>query len=474
MSIPDEIDPHAFAETGSVRRIATDVWRIVAPSPSPLTRSRNEHVCRRSRRGIVIDPGAGGSGAHPAHPRTSHSGAVGSILCTHSHPDHSPGAVPLQERTGAPVYGMPPPDDGYQDETYAPDHGLCDGDLIQDGERALRVLHTPGHASNHACLLLEASGLLFTGDHLMSGSTVVILPPDGSMRLYVESLRRLREMPIADLAPGHGALIQGAHGEIDRVLAHRLLRESKVVAAFESRRHDDVEKILPVVYADVPRFMHPVAKFSLLAHAIKLEEEGRAVRDGETWSWRGWSSDRGRAARSSAPSRSSMRACGWDVISALRDASFVLRAGERWLVTGPNGAGKTVSAQAAAGDLWPTPTGHRAPHATGWAVSVTTSPARRAPASRTLALSARTSTSATSGTSRSGTSSAPDSSTPTFHSIASMPAVAVRSIRRWHDAGTRGTRRASIPGPVLWPAAPRAAGTGAGPAARCAAARRGA
>jgi glyoxylase-like metal-dependent hydrolase (beta-lactamase superfamily II) len=151
----------------------------------------------------------------------------------------------------------------------------------------LRVLHTPGHASNHVCLLLEASALLFTGDHLMSGSTVVILPPDGSMRLYVESLRRLREMPIADLAPGHGALIQGAHAEIDRVLAHRLLRESKVVAALEAHGTTTLEEILPVVYADVPRFMHPVAKFSLLAHAIKLMEEGRAVRDGETWSWRG-------------------------------------------------------------------------------------------------------------------------------------------------------------------------------------------
>jgi glyoxylase-like metal-dependent hydrolase (beta-lactamase superfamily II) len=285
MSSPDEIDPHAFAETGSIRRIASDVWRIVAPNPSPLTGPGTNTYVVGARRRIVIDPGP----ADPVHIQRIldvTGGAVDSILCTHSHPDHSPGAVPLRERTGAPVHGMPPPDDGYQDETYAPDCGLGDGDLIQDGETGLRVLHTPGHASNHACLLLEASGLLFTGDHLMSGSTVVILPPDGSMRLYVDSLRRLRAMPIADLAPGHGALIQGAHAEIERVIAHRLLRESKVVAALESRGTTTLEEILPVVYADVPRFMHPVAKYSLLAHAIKLEEEGRAVRDGETWSWR--------------------------------------------------------------------------------------------------------------------------------------------------------------------------------------------
>ena len=285
MSFPDAIDPHAFAETGSIRRIAADVWRIVAPNPSPLTGPGTNTYVVGARRGIVIDPGP----ADPVHIQRIldvTGGEVGSILCTHSHPDHSPGAVPLRERAGAPVYGMPPPDDGYQDETYAPDHSLRDGDLIQDGETRLRVLHTPGHASNHACLLLEARGLLFTGDHLMSGSTVVILPPDGSMRLYVESLRRLREMPIADLAPGHGALIHGAHAEIDRVTAHRLLRESKVVAALESRGTTTLEEILPVVYADVPRFMHPVARYSLFAHAIKLEEEGRAVREGESWSWR--------------------------------------------------------------------------------------------------------------------------------------------------------------------------------------------
>jgi glyoxylase-like metal-dependent hydrolase (beta-lactamase superfamily II) len=286
MSIPEEIDPRACAETGSIRRIASDVWRIVAPNPSPLTGPGTNTYVVGARRRIVIDPGP----ADPVHIQRIldvTGGAVDSILCTHSHPDHSPGAAPLRERVDAPVYGMPAPDDGYQDETYAPDRGLCDGDLIHDGETRLRALHTPGHASNHACLLLEASGMLFTGDHLMSGSTVVILPPDGSMRLYVDSLRRLREMPIADLAPGHGALIQGAHAEIDRVIAHRLLRESKVVAAFESRGATTLEEILPVVYADVPRFMHPVAKFSLLAHAIKLEEEGRVARDGETWRWRG-------------------------------------------------------------------------------------------------------------------------------------------------------------------------------------------
>jgi len=282
----ENVDPHASPETGSMRRIAPDVWRIVAPNPSPLTGpGTNTYVVGRSRR-IVIDPGP----ADPLHVDRIlevTGGAAEHIVCTHSHPDHSPGAVSLRATTGGIVCGMPPPDDGYQDDTYVPDRILADGDVITHGDARLRVVHTPGHASNHVCLLLEPSGLLFTGDHLMSGSTVVILPPDGSMRLYLQSLERLREMPVTDLAPGHGSLMPNAMDEIDRVRAHRLLRESKVVAALRERGSGTLDEILPVVYGDVPRFMHPVAKYSLLAHVLKLEEEGRAARNGETWSWRG-------------------------------------------------------------------------------------------------------------------------------------------------------------------------------------------
>ena len=288
MSVVDleNVDPHASPETGSMRRIAPDVWRIVAPNPSPLTGpGTNTYVVGRGRR-IVIDPGP----ADPLHVDRIlevTGGAVEHIVCTHSHPDHSPGAVSLRATTGGVVCGMPPPDDGYQDDTYVPDRILADGDVITHGDARLRVVHTPGHASNHVCLLLEPSGLLFTGDHLMSGSTVVILPPDGSMRMYLQSLERLREMPVTDLAPGHGSLMPNAMDEIDRVRAHRLLRESKVVAALRERGSGTLDEILPVVYGDVPRFMHPVAKYSLLAHVLKLEEEGRAARNGETWSWRG-------------------------------------------------------------------------------------------------------------------------------------------------------------------------------------------
>jgi glyoxylase-like metal-dependent hydrolase (beta-lactamase superfamily II) len=277
----------APAVTGGTRRIAREVWRIVAPNPGPLTGpGTNTYVVGEQRR-LVIDPGPADP-VHIARILEITGGRLDRIVCTHSHTDHSPGAALLHERTGAAVSGMPAPEvDDYQDDTYAPDHRVADGERIEGADFVLTALHTPGHASNHVCLLLESSGLLLTGDHLMSGSTVVILPPDGSMRQYLESLSRLRELPVRDLAPGHGSVIQGAVAEIDRVVAHRLAREAKVIEALRARATATIDTLLPIVYADVPPFMHPVARYSLLAHALKLEEEGRALRAGEAWRWLG-------------------------------------------------------------------------------------------------------------------------------------------------------------------------------------------
>jgi len=281
---PDLLAP---AETGGIRRIAREVWRIVAPNPSPLTGPGTNTYIVGGQRRLVIDPGP----ADPAHVQrilALTGGRLDHIVCTHSHTDHSPGAAVLSARTGAAVLGMPAPHvDDYQDETYEPGWVLQDGERIEGDDFALTVLHTPGHASNHVCLLLEAGGLLFTGDHLMSGSTVVILPPDGSMRQYLDSLRRLRGLPVLDLAPGHGAVIQGAVAEIDRVIAHRLLREEKVIDAMRQLGTATLDRLLPVVYADVPTFMHPVARYSLLAHVLKLEDEGRVRREGDSWQWLG-------------------------------------------------------------------------------------------------------------------------------------------------------------------------------------------
>ena len=283
----ETIDRRAPARTGEVTRIAPHVWRVVATNAGPLTGPGTNSYVVGATRSIVIDPGP----ADPTHLERIlevADGRIATIVCTHSHTDHSPGAAPLVARTGATVVGLPAPRvDEYQDDTYWPTHRPADGERVADGAFELTVLHTPGHASNHVCLLEAASGLLFTGDHLMHGSTVAILPPDGSMSQYLESLARLRTVAVRDLAPGHGALIEDAHAEIERVIAHRMKREAKVVAALESRGTAALDDILPEIYADVPVAMHPMARYSLLAHLLKLEEDRRMLRAGDSWVWVG-------------------------------------------------------------------------------------------------------------------------------------------------------------------------------------------
>src|ERR1041385_1437278 len=103
--------------------------------------------------------------------------------------DHSPAAAALKKATGAKILGRPAP--AGQDASFAPDEVLSHGQRVSLAGETLRVLHTPGDASNHLCYLLEGTRMLFTGDHVMQGSTVVINPPDGDMRAYLDSLELL-------------------------------------------------------------------------------------------------------------------------------------------------------------------------------------------------------------------------------------------------------------------------------------------
>jgi glyoxylase-like metal-dependent hydrolase (beta-lactamase superfamily II) len=148
----------------------------------------------------------------------------------------------------------------------------------------LRVIHAPGHASNQMCFMLEDEKLLFSGDHIMQGSTVVINPPDGNMAVYLASLRLLQREDIACIAPGHGFLMTNPQEVIERLLLHRLDRENKVLGTLRRMGAATLEEMLPAVYNDVPARVHPVASRSLLAHLIKLQAEARVTESGGRWS----------------------------------------------------------------------------------------------------------------------------------------------------------------------------------------------
>jgi glyoxylase-like metal-dependent hydrolase (beta-lactamase superfamily II) len=141
----------------------------------------------------------------------------------------------------------------------------------------LRVIHTPGHAGNHLCYLLDEERLLFTGDHVMQGSTVVINPPDGDMGAYLRSLRELMELDLDWLAPGHGFLMPRPRQAMEQIVAHRLKREAKVLQAFGGRDPHSMDQLLAAVYDDVPPKLHAMARRSLQAHLLKLRDDGRLV-----------------------------------------------------------------------------------------------------------------------------------------------------------------------------------------------------
>ena len=268
--------------SGQLDEIATGVRRLVARNPGFMTGPGTNTYLVGTQHCAVIDPGP-----HDLVHIERIVEAVGSrltaILATHTHPDHSPAVATLAHFTGAEVLGRAAPVHGRQDATFAPTRTLNDGDVVRIGELRLRAVHTPGHASNHLCYLLEETRMLFTGDHVMQGSTVVINPPDGDMRAYLRSLERLLDEDVAIIAPGHGYLIGAPHKELRRLLAHRLAREEKVVAALVKIGPASVDELLPLVYDDVPARIHRVAARSLTAHLEKLAAEGSVHTSGERY-----------------------------------------------------------------------------------------------------------------------------------------------------------------------------------------------
>ena len=266
----------AYADLGS------GIRRLVAPNPSMMTGPGTNTYLFGDNEVAVLDPGPAIE-SHVADIIREAQAPIRWVLVTHTHPDHSPGARLLAAATGAELLGRPAPRGRHQDETFAPTRLLEDGDRLETREFVLEAVHTPGHASNHLCYLHAESNWLFTGDHVIDGSTVVINPPDGNMRQYLQALRRIRHLGCGALAPGHGDLIDDPVRAIDWIVEHRLERERKVIAALRAHPGATTRELVARVYEDVPERLFGLAERSLLAHLIKLEEEGAAQRDDDRW-----------------------------------------------------------------------------------------------------------------------------------------------------------------------------------------------
>jgi recombination protein RecT len=259
-----------------------NVTRLTAPNPGPMTGpGTNSYLVGDPASGyIAIDPGPGDQ-EHIERLWRAANGDIRLIVCTHSHPDHSPGAKPLQAMCVGkpPILGLASRPTARAASEFAPERELADGEEIvvegAGGCHTLRAIHTPGHAANHLCLVLLEDGLLFSGDHVLNGSTTVVDPPDGDMSDYLESLDKLtaacQHHGIEFILPAHGHVLGFAPKAIAMLKAHRLQREARVLAAMRERPGGTLEDWVELAYADVPPRMWPVAQRSLLAHVQRIE-----------------------------------------------------------------------------------------------------------------------------------------------------------------------------------------------------------
>lgn len=273
-------------EPGKMVNLSRLVHRVVAPNAGMMTGPGTNTYLIGNKTLAVIDPGP----ASPEHvdaicnAAKSLQGEIKWIICTHTHSDHSPGAQLLKAKTSAPLVGIKAPPNGMgQDPTFEPDLAWQHHSQLATEEFNLTAIHTPGHASNHLCFLLEQEGLLFSGDHIMNGSTVVIAPPDGNMQHYLRSLEQLKHYEIKHIMPGHGDVMDKPQEIIEGTIQHRLMREQKTLERLAMLQPCTLETLTESVYDEVPPFLHSLAKFSLLAHLEKLVAENVVHENNDQW-----------------------------------------------------------------------------------------------------------------------------------------------------------------------------------------------
>ncbi|MGQ0615643.1 MAG: MBL fold metallo-hydrolase [Acidimicrobiia bacterium] len=249
------------------------VRRVLAPNPGVMTGPGTNTYLVGIDEVAVIDP-AVDDDAHLDAIVGCGGDRIRWVLCTHTHPDHWPGANRLAERTGAEVLAFVGTD-GL--EVHRP---IGDGDRVEATEFRLTAVHTPGHASDHLCFLLEEERLLFSGDHIMEGSTVVVAPPDGDMSDYLASLARLQSIRprLRSIAPGHGHLIGDPAAVIDGYIGHRLERERLVLDAL-SDGLGTIPALVERIYPGLAPTLVLVAGLTVFAHLRKLVTDGKVVTD---------------------------------------------------------------------------------------------------------------------------------------------------------------------------------------------------
>jgi glyoxylase-like metal-dependent hydrolase (beta-lactamase superfamily II) len=208
------------------------------------------------------------------------------VVLTHTHPDHAPATARLVKATGAEVLAFGKHRD--KDCDVVPDRVIGEGDTIEGTEFGLNVLHTPGHAPNHLCFLLEEERVLFTGDTVLEGTWSVVSPKrGGDMTAYLASLDRLRKLRMSRIAPGHGDVIDEPRARIDEYVAHRRQREQQVLRCVKKQGQARVAEIVTALYGaqDLPPELIEAAGWQVHAHLLRLKAEGKVAGTSARGAW---------------------------------------------------------------------------------------------------------------------------------------------------------------------------------------------
>jgi glyoxylase-like metal-dependent hydrolase (beta-lactamase superfamily II) len=265
-------------ERGANLPVMPGISRIVANNPGPMTYfGTNTYLIDTPDGVVVLDPGPED---HPEHIQAiiRHTGGqIAFILVSHTHHDHV-GAVPaLQAATGAPTVGFRKSAIPAFDPDIKLDHG--------DGFAGMQALHTPGHASDHLCFAHAAvSGdkVLFSADHVMSWSTSIVSPPGGDMRDYFASLNLLLSRGDDVYLPGHGPALREPQSLVREMLAHRMIREQAIAEKLNGGAFNTYT-IMDTLYSQLNPRLRRAAERNVLAHLLKMEAEGKVLREGELW-----------------------------------------------------------------------------------------------------------------------------------------------------------------------------------------------
>jgi len=254
------------------------VRRITAANPSHMTGPGTNTYLVGNDEVLVIDPGPEDD-VHTKAILKAAKGRIRWIMCTHTHPDHSPGVPALKAETGAEVMAWS------NRGGLRTDRRLSDGDQLVTDEFTMTAVHTPGHAGNHLCFFLEDERMLFSGDHIMQGSTVVITPPDGDMGAYLESLAKVRALNLKAIAPAHGHVITDPNAVIDWYVTHRLEREAQLHGLLIEMGSARIAQLVEAAYVPLDPVLIPMAKRSVHAHLRKLADEGKVEGNGARGVW---------------------------------------------------------------------------------------------------------------------------------------------------------------------------------------------